>query len=142
MAHAFHQQLDLLQDPCVIRLSSPLLSCWEWRHLTFQGQLGQDIIQRFLSPLLPRLNLFLPLPPLSRLWISSLAFPSAHPIPKAVLQPQSWCVGFFILLFILLIFVCSENQGGDGAASVFISPWKCELRLPWVAVELSGYARS
>lgn len=46
----------------------------------------------------------------SRLWISSLVFPSIHPIPKAVLQPQSWCVGFFILLFILLIFVCSENQ--------------------------------
>lgn len=45
----------------------------------------------------------------SRLWISSLVFPSAHPIPKAVLEPQSWCVGFFILLFISLIFVCSEN---------------------------------
>lgn len=78
----------------------------------------------------------------SRLWISSLVFSSAHPIPKAVLEPQSWCVGFFSLLFILLIFVCSENQSCDGAASVFTSPWKCELRFPWVAVELLGYGRS
>lgn len=86
---------------------------------------------------------FLALPPFfSRLWISSLVFASAHPIPKAVLEPQSWCVGFFILLFILLVFVCSENQSCDGAASVFTSPWKRELRFPWVAVELLGYGRS
>lgn len=78
----------------------------------------------------------------SRLWIFSLVFASAHPIPKAVLEPQSWCVGFFILLFILLIFVCSENQSCDGAASVFTSPWKCELKFPSVAVELLGYGRS
>lgn len=140
MAHAFCQRLDLLQDPCGVRPSSSLILLgMEASHLP--GSPGARC-----GPIFPLTSvaqtLFFPLPPLSRLRISSLAFPSAHPIPKAVLQPRSWCVGFFVLLFILLIFVCSENRGSDGAASVFTSPWKCELRLPLVAAELLGYARS
>lgn len=62
--------------------------------------------------------------------------PCSLPVPKAAFQLQSWCVGFFILLFILLIFVCPENRGSDGAASVFTSPWKWERRLSRVAVWL------